>query len=256
MNTAKSGERISRRRDWRLWLGMGLTALWIGLGVHYIWQVVGWQRFLTQPADGIGGFLEGGFAPLAFLWLVIGFFLQQHELHENTEGIRLQYAEMRRSAEQAEVQARAIQANEMHARQDTFMEIAEMVRRQLGSIVGMLYMSSQSQITQLSFIGDSEIGRMWSQINMGDPEVFSREMLMLNFNPPENTPDPWDLFYSTPIRTRHCRNFIRIFERLLQEATECDPSGIIRDAILGSAHGNLYHRMLEHREKRTPVAGG
>jgi hypothetical protein len=232
---------------------MGLTGLWIALGVHYIWMVVGWQRFLAQPADGIGGFLEGGFAPLAFLWLVIGFFLQQHGLNENTEAIRLQYEAMQRNAEHAEEQARAIRANEMHARQDTFMEIAEMVRRQLGGIAGMLYMSSQAEVP--SGLMEGTLGRMWSQLNLGDPEVFSRALLVLCFSPPEDVSDVSDLFYATPIRTRHCENFIRIFERLLHEAEDCDSSGIIREAVEGSAHGNLYRRMLEYRQQggdRTP----
>ena len=211
--------------------------------------MVGWERFVTQPAEGIGSFLEGGFAPLAFLWLVIGFFLQQHELHENTEAIRLQYAQMRRSAEQAEVQARAIQANELHARQDTFIEIQEMVRRQLGGIAGMLYMSSQADAAD-GDLAEGPLGRMWAQLNMGDPEVFSRAMLMLHFNPPPDVSDPRVLFYGTPIRTRHCENFIRIFDRLVAEARSCDPSGILSDAVQGSAHANLYRRMREHREGR------
>lgn len=250
MSTAQCDDGAPTRRDWRLWLGLGLTTLWIGLGIHYVWQVVGWHRFLAQPADAIGGFLEGGFAPLAFLWLVIGFFLQQNELHENTQAIHLQYEQMRRSAEQAEVQARAIQANEAHARQDTFMEIAEMVRRQLGGIAGMLWMSSQADTADGNLTG-GELGRMWSQVNMGDPEVFSRAMLMLHFSPPPGVHDPAELFYGTPIRSRHCESFVRIFERLLQEAEDCDPGGIIRDAVEGSAHGNLYKRMIEHRPTRT-----
>lgn len=254
MDGSSSGAPLPRR-DWRLWLGMGLTGLWLVLGVHYVMVVVGWDRFLAQPADGIGSFLEGGFAPLAFLWLVIGFFLQQHELHENNSAIRLQYVEMRRSAELAEVQARAIQANEMHARQDTFMEIAEMVRRQLGGISGMLYMSSQAD-ARGGGLADGPLGRMWSQVNMGDPEVFSRAMLTLRFDPPPGVTDPRELFYGTPIRAQHCRNFVRIFDRLLEQAQECDPSGIIRDALKGSAHGYLYDRMLEYAGGGPPASVG
>jgi hypothetical protein len=87
--------------------------------------VVGLPRFASQPADVVGGFLEGAFAPLAFLWLVIGFFMQQKELSANARAIRLQYREMKRSAEQAEVQARAISLSELHQRQDTFLKIPQ-----------------------------------------------------------------------------------------------------------------------------------
>jgi hypothetical protein len=64
-------------RDWRIWFGLASTVFWLGLGFLYIATTVGWANFVSQPADTVGGFLEGAFAPLAFLWLVIGFFLQR-----------------------------------------------------------------------------------------------------------------------------------------------------------------------------------
>ena len=57
----------------------------------------------------IGNFLEGAFAPLAFLWLVLGLFMQQRELSNNTEMLR-------RTSEQSEKQTQAIAATEMNAR--------------------------------------------------------------------------------------------------------------------------------------------
>ena len=52
----------------------------LDMGVRHF--CIGWDRFISQPADALGGFLEGAFAPLAFLWLVVGFFLQQRQLME------------------------------------------------------------------------------------------------------------------------------------------------------------------------------
>jgi hypothetical protein len=141
MNASKAIEALPgarRTRDWRVWLGLGLTALWLFLGLRYVELVIGWDRFAAQPADALGSFLEGAFAPLAFLWLVIGFFLQHKELAGNNEAIRLQYREMRRSAEQAEIQARAIAASELHQRQETLLLVWTLVRQQLGSISGLL----------------------------------------------------------------------------------------------------------------------
>ncbi|MGI9322427.1 MAG: hypothetical protein ACR2PJ_02490, partial [Pseudomonadales bacterium] len=79
---------------------------------------------------------------------------------------------------------------------------------------------------------------MWASINNIDPEGFSRSLLQLQFiNGPVYA---YKLLYGTAIRTRHCDNFIFNFERLLQAATDCDDDGMIRDALLGSAHGRLY----------------
>ena len=87
--------------DWRIWLGLGLTASWLLLGAVYIEQEFGWSNFSHLPAAEMGSFLEGAFAPLAFLWLVIGYFLQRKELEQNTQALRAQSEEIQRTAEQA-----------------------------------------------------------------------------------------------------------------------------------------------------------
>ena len=126
----------SERRDWRLTFSLVLTVGWVALGVIYISRIVGWRDFASQNAPSLGSFLEGAFAPLAFLWLVVGFFLQQRQLQDNTATIQLQLEQMRRSAEQAEIQARAIAADELHSRQDTFLRARLLVANQLAMISG------------------------------------------------------------------------------------------------------------------------
>ena len=75
-------------KDWRLRFSVGVTIIWLLLGFTYISGVVGWTDFVRQNAPSLGSFLEGAFAPLAFLWLVVGFFLQQKQLTENTRTFR------------------------------------------------------------------------------------------------------------------------------------------------------------------------
>ena len=53
--------------DWRLRFSLGVSIVWICLGVLYISSVIGWSGFVTQNAPALGSFLEGAFAPLAFL---------------------------------------------------------------------------------------------------------------------------------------------------------------------------------------------
>jgi hypothetical protein len=98
------------KQDWRVAVALTSTALWLLMGFSYIALQIGWQTFLRQPVEALGGFLEGAFAPLAFLWLVVGSFLQQRELRQNNIAIQAQYMEMRRSAENSEIQSRAIHA--------------------------------------------------------------------------------------------------------------------------------------------------
>lgn len=83
-------------------------------------------------------------------------------------------------------------------------------------------------------------------MSQNDPEIFSRSMLELQLLRGEQY--GYKLFCGTPIRTRHTENFIFNFERLLRAAAECDTDGMIRDALLGTANGYVYQRMIALRD--------
>lgn len=233
--------------DWRIWFGLALTAAWLLIGAIYVEQSIGWSHIAEQPADVIGSFLEGAFAPLAFLWLVIGYFLQHKALTQNTEALQMQFQEIQRSAEQAVRRTETIAASERHARQETFMRIADQVKRQLGGISGLLFISSQGSAGN-GRVGDDAMARYWSELNRGDTEVFSRLMLTTHLDV-DDEDEPLALFYGTEIRARHSNNFIFTFERLRQRAREADSEGMLEDAITGSAHGFLYRLAVNYRQR-------
>jgi hypothetical protein len=221
-------------RDWRIWLGLVITIVWISGGIWYIGQVSEATPTQNFSLDAVGSFLEGAFAPLAFLWLVIGLFIQQRELANNTEAIR-------RTSEQSEKQTAAIAATEMNARQETFFKIAESVKHQLGGISGMLLISG------LGPPGSGRISReqtddLFSQSAAGDYEVFARMFISMDFLEEGGLAE---LLYGTDIRTRHTKNFMRTFERLCRLAQNCDVDGIIEDSLMQNAFGLLYRRMKQ-----------
>ena len=72
-------------RDWRLWFAISLTFFWFCFLTIYIARNGGWGSFLDLPIEEMGTFLEGAFAFLAFLWLVVALFIQQSVLAENKE---------------------------------------------------------------------------------------------------------------------------------------------------------------------------
>ncbi len=220
-------------RDKRILYGIVLTVIWLVLGALYISWNLGWARFATLPIDEMGNFLEGAFAPLAFLWLVIGLFIQQSVLAENNR-------ELRHNNIQSEKQTMAIAATEMNARQETFFKIADNTRRQLGGIAGLLFQSSKGQTGDNTY-SEAEFMEMWHLFATGDFELFSRNFLALAGKGVDLQP----LFYGTQIRSTHTDNFIMNFDRLLRLARDCDTNGIISDAQLHSAHGLLSSRMRE-----------
>lgn len=225
--------------DWRILFGLLVSLFWfLFLGI-YIQINVGWSRFMDLPIAEMGNFLEGAFAFLAFLWLVIGLFIQQSVLADNNE-------ELRRSNLNIEKQTQAIAATELNARQETFFKIAESTRRQLGATIGLLFISSQGPTGDDNY--DSEqLQEVWRQFASGDFEVWSRMFLTQLVNDEQVSSE--DLFFGTEIRRGHTNNFIAGFERLLELARECDTDNLIVDSLVISAHGLLAWRMRDMHPK-------
>lgn len=240
-----------RDSNWLLRLGLGLTVFWVLLQLYYIVRVVGFESFVEEGPPSVGGFLEGAFAPLAFLWLVIGFFLQREELQRSSRSIDMQYQEMRRATQQAELQSSAIAANEMHSRQEAFLRIAELIQQQLSGVLGQLYMSSQA-VAAGGTISTEVIQTMWSAQGGGDRYVFGRGLIGAHFQGDRGR-ETWALFWSTPIRTRHSSRFVDVFERMLERARSCDTDGLLVETLLGSVHGQVYALMKDSRNLAEPV---
>ena len=53
--------------DWRVVFGLTITIIWTTTGLTWLTAVVGIKNFFQLPTADIGSFLEGAFAPLAFL---------------------------------------------------------------------------------------------------------------------------------------------------------------------------------------------
>lgn len=225
-------------RDWRIGFGIVVTLVWIAGGSWYVFDAYAATPEDGLPLDVIGGFLEGAFAPLAFLWLVIGLFIQQAELARNSEALR-------RTSEQSEKQTLAIAATEMNARQETYFKIKQDVFHHLGSVSGMLYSSSLGP----AGIGEMDRAQMdakFRAVAAGDHEIFARLFLMIDLLEDE---DVADLYFGTDIRQRHASTYMASFERLRALARNCDVDGIIEDSLMQTGFGLLYRKM---RAARTP----
>ena len=81
---------------------------------------------------------------------------------------------MHRSAEQSEVQSRAIAADELHSRQDTFLRVCDMVREQLGVIAGFLYLSWASEHGDAEMRGEDGALALFKRQGGGDRSAFDR----------------------------------------------------------------------------------
>lgn len=89
-------DRLSR--DYTLLAGSILTVLYLA-GIFIIRPGL-FSELGCLDLNELGDFLAGVFAPLAFLWLVLGYFLQRREISQNTKALELQAEELNSSVEQ------------------------------------------------------------------------------------------------------------------------------------------------------------
>ncbi|MGB0126610.1 MAG: hypothetical protein WBP72_03150 [Rhodocyclaceae bacterium] len=82
----------------RFYFGLVATIIWIAtMALLFRWS--GTEASHLRPNEW-GDFFAGIFAPLAFLWLVLGYLQQGEELRLSTEALRLQAEELKNSVEQ------------------------------------------------------------------------------------------------------------------------------------------------------------
>lgn len=223
-------ERDHRLRiDWRIALGLAITLVWIGTGLVYLLGNVGWGRFVDLPTADIGSFLEGAFAPLAFLWLVIGHFMQQTEISANTRAIKLQ----EKSAQRLELQSR----------QDSYFKLLNLVQEQLGGIAAFHYMSVAGP-TGSGEISSEEFAEQRALSGSGDHAWFIRKMIAKVVDNREDPAAVHDILFGTDIRQRHSGNFTRTFEKLLAQARAVDTEDMISDALLNGSAQGLFYRII------------
>ena len=79
-------------------IGLALSALYVA-GVT-IYLVLQGQNPADLRLNELGDFIGGVSSPLAFLWLVLGFFQQSREIRLSNKALHLQAREMRRSVDE------------------------------------------------------------------------------------------------------------------------------------------------------------
>ncbi len=228
--------------DWRVLLGISLTAVWIFLGLVYLIGIVGMVNFVSLPTGDIGSFLEGAFAPLAFLWLVIGHFMQQTEISANTKAMQKQ-----------ELSA---QRQELNSRRNSYFKLLELVQQQLGSIAAFHYISVYGA-TGSEEVSSEEYAQMRSEA-VNDPALFIRKMISAIAGHAEEPERINEILFGTDIRTRHSKNFEEIFDKILKNAKSLDQDDLFSNALLFGSPAGMFYRLIrtvQGKEQRHPLTG-
>lgn len=151
------------RRTLTRW-GIWGTALYLGALLGY--GVFAGRDFTKLTPNEVGDFLAGAFAPLAFLWLVLGYRMQALELEQNSKALRQQAEEMRNAVEQAEKQAFAAKKSADASVIKSAFDLRNFIRGKCSIIISELF-----KVTGFEATKDTS----WEKFNNGDDDIFFRE---------------------------------------------------------------------------------
>ena len=99
------------------------------LGVMFAYAIIQLGSLWELKPNELGDFLAGVFAPLAFLWLVLGFFQQGDELRQSSDALWLQGQELQNSVEQQRELVN-VTREQLTFERDRIAEEAEKIKRQ------------------------------------------------------------------------------------------------------------------------------
>ncbi|MGB7419076.1 MAG: hypothetical protein WA918_07845 [Erythrobacter sp.] len=99
-DTADADTLLDEKRERRRlpMIGLALSVFYV-VGVA-LYLIVQGQNPADLKLNELGDFLGGVSSPLAFLWLVLGFFQQSREIRLSSRALHLQAREMRRSVDE------------------------------------------------------------------------------------------------------------------------------------------------------------
>jgi len=134
---------------------------------------------------------------------------------------------------------------EIHSQRDSYFKLLNLVEDQLGGIAGFLYMSVCGP-TGTGEITGEEFTEQRAQAGTSDHAWFIRKMISLAVQNREDPEKVREIFFGTPIRTRHSNNFTTTFKRLLDAARAVDYDDMVENALLHGSASGLMYRIIQH----------
>lgn len=148
---------------WATTFGLSVTVLWFVsyILLYYIYtadnNIDGFiKEFYSKPLNEQGDFLAGFFAPLAFLWLIIGYFMQSYEISLQRQEIKAQSEEMKHQRKEMETQAQAMEANARSAALNVFLIQSKDIFKEMEVAAQAIYNMLVERVPHQSIIERSE----------------------------------------------------------------------------------------------------
>lgn len=214
--------------------GLVVTIAWASMGLWLLWHV-GFPDGLRL--NDIGDFLSGVVAPLAFIWLVIGYFQQGAELSLNSRSLALQVKEMQESVRQQSEQTAALIRSEAHSRRDVLMRVVAFYTDLLASYACDLW-------RLVAEVEEDRIAQAWGRYSKGDRDIF--------FFGLTDALRPSSPALPSAIRSEEARlelthmseEYLRIYDAFVAELTRLDEAHVLRE-IYSSGDMKIVKDLVE-----------
>ena len=144
--------------------GLLLTAGWLGACAYYIGTFIGWDNLLYLLPHEIGAFLMGIFAPLVFLWLVLGYYGGGERFERAARQVRKlrhQYRELASASNAAQLQVTKLgeayqrRSRELLVRSESAVSDVHEAGEALEQCAKALGDASVKAVTEVASIGET-----------------------------------------------------------------------------------------------------
>ncbi len=144
------------------------------------------------------------------------------------EGFRSQARELIKASEQAIVQAQAMREREEVEQRGDFFRTATSMIEDLNSVAADLH----------RYLEDEPPDTLWKRYHKGDRSIFARRLARRS---DDNSLPMIERRFETDERfRRQAERYIRDFESLLDQASNCDPENVLSTTFLTADVGKLY----------------
>jgi hypothetical protein len=209
-------------------IGLFGTVLWALIGGYYVFSFIGAREVVAYGEGELGLLLIGVFAPLALLWMVVGYLRYGALLDRNVRALEAQGEELRTTASILDAQAHAILASVQYGRRQDFLRLAELIGRDLNAIaVGIA-----------RALGGGELLDRTLAARRGGHEDAFFELLVRSFSGQE-LDHVIDTLGTTPGYPETIDTFLDKFDHLVREAEAADPGGYLPRHYATSAMAKL-----------------
>lgn len=219
------------RGHWLVILGAFVTFVYPTFLIFGVEKLT-FSEFQNLDLNEMGDFFAGVFAPLAFLWLVLGYFQQGEELKQSSEVLRLQVQELKESVEVQHRQAQSVEANTRHAARDVFLQFVDGLLDELvAAAVEIAQQRSENTHIATRYTEYQNMALLFIRLSQG---VTDRKTEYIH------------LYQRYSEKRWPINRYVATFEALIGEARAADPEGKLEEYYRNSGAGLLYKNICEY----------